>query len=56
MNKAKGLREVNNTNVEDELNFVVDQIKEITLRIGGRKCVMTTQIIELQKENDALAK
>jgi hypothetical protein len=47
MNKAKELREVSNTNVDDELSFVVDQLKEITLIIGGRKCAMTTQIIKL---------
>jgi CHAT domain-containing protein len=38
------------------MNFVVDQFKEIALRVGGRKCAMTAQIIELQKENDTLAK
>jgi hypothetical protein len=47
MNRAKELGDVNNINVNDELSFVVDQLKEITLRVGGRKCVMTTQIIKL---------
>ncbi len=47
MNKAKELREVSNTNVDDELSFVVDQLKHITFIIGGRKCAMTTQIIKL---------
>jgi hypothetical protein len=44
---------VNNTNVDDELSLVVDQLKEKAIRFRGRKCVMTTQIIELQKEKDA---
>jgi len=40
MNKEKGLRKVSNTNANDELSFVVDQLKEIVLRVGSRKCVM----------------
>jgi len=40
MNKTKGLKKVSKTNVDDELSFVVDQFKEITLRVGSRKCVM----------------
>jgi hypothetical protein len=47
---------VNNTNADDELNFVVDQFKEIAFKVKGRKCVMTTQITKLQKEKDALVK
>ncbi len=41
---------------DDELSFVVDQLKEIVLKVGSRKCVMIAQIIELHKENDTLAK
>jgi hypothetical protein len=40
MNKAKGLIRVSNTNADDELSFMVDQLKEIALRVGSRKCVM----------------
>ncbi len=47
---------MNKTHVDDELNFVVDQLKEITFRVGGKKCVLTTQIKKLKKEKDALAK
>jgi len=50
------LGEVNDTDADDELSFVVDQLKEIALRVGSRKCVMIAQIRELQKENDTLAK
>jgi hypothetical protein len=34
------LGEVGDTNIDDELSFVVDQFKEIALKVGGRKCVM----------------
>jgi hypothetical protein len=50
------LGEVSDTDADDELSFVVDQLKEIALKVGGRKCVMIAQITELQKENDTLAK
>jgi hypothetical protein len=43
-NKARGLGEVSDIDVDDELSFVVDQLKEIALRVGGRKCVMIAQI------------
>jgi hypothetical protein len=56
MNRAKELGEVSNIDAYDELNFVVDQFKEITLRVGARKCAMITQITKFQKEKDALAK
>jgi hypothetical protein len=42
MNKSKALEEVNNTNVVDGLGFVVDQLKEITLKVGDRRCTVTT--------------
>ncbi len=35
---------------------MVDQFKEIALRVGSRSCVMTTQIAKLQREKDVLAK
>ncbi len=38
---------MSDTDVDDELNFMVDQLKETTLRVGGRKCAMKAQIIEL---------
>jgi len=38
------LGEVSDIDVDDELSFVVDQLKEIALRVGGRKCVMIAQI------------
>lgn len=44
------------TNVDEELNSMVDQLKEITLRVGNRNCVMTTHIVELQRKKDVLAK
>jgi hypothetical protein len=47
---------MNNINVDDELSFVVDQLKVIAFRVGSMKCAMIAQIIELQKENKALAK
>jgi len=47
---------VNDIDADDELSFVVDQLKEIVLKVGSRKCVMIAQIIELHKENDTLAK
>jgi hypothetical protein len=47
---------VSDTDANNEWSFVVDQLKEIALRVGGRKCVMIAQITELQKENDTLAK
>jgi lactam utilization protein B len=50
------LGEVSDIDADDELSFVVDQLKEIVLKVGSRKCVMIAQIIELHKENDTLAK
>jgi hypothetical protein len=50
------LGKVNDINADDELSFVVDQLKEVALKVGGRKCAMTTQITKLQKENDTLGK
>jgi hypothetical protein len=47
MNRTKELREVSNTDVNDELSFLVDQFKEIILKVGSKKCVMIAQIIEL---------
>jgi hypothetical protein len=47
---------MNNTNVNEELSSMVDQLKEIALRVGSRSCVMMTQIAKLQREKDALAK
>jgi hypothetical protein len=35
------------TNADEELNFMVDQFKEITLRVGNRNCAMIAQIAEL---------
>jgi len=55
-NKTKELKEVNNINVNDGLSFVVDQLKEIALGVGDRRCAMTIQITKLQKEKNALAK
>jgi hypothetical protein len=50
------LEELNNTNDDEELSSMVDQFKEIALRVGSRSCVMTTQIAKLQREKDVLAK
>jgi hypothetical protein len=47
MNKTKELKEVNNINVNDGLSFVLDQLKEIVLKVGDRRCAMTTQITKL---------
>ncbi len=38
---------MSNINVNEELNFMVDQFKEIALRVGNRNCVMMTQIAQL---------
>ncbi len=38
---------MSDTDVDDELNFVMDQLKEIALKVGGRECDMTTQITKL---------
>jgi hypothetical protein len=38
---------MNNNNVDDELSFVMHQLKEIALRTKGRKCVMTIQNTKL---------
>jgi hypothetical protein len=35
---------------------MVDQLKEIALRVGNRNCAMITQIVELQRKKDVLAK
>lgn len=56
MNMAKELEEVSNTDANDGLNFVVDQLKEIALRVGDKGCAMMAQITELQKEKYALEK
>jgi hypothetical protein len=45
-----------NIDVDDGLGFVVDQFKEIALKVGDKRCTKTTQIMELQEEKDALAK
>jgi hypothetical protein len=47
---------MNNTNDDEELSSMVDQFKEIALRVGKISCVMKAQIAKLQKENDVLAK
>jgi len=47
---------MNNINVDEKLSFMVDQLKEIALRVGNKNCAMTAQIVELQKEKDTLAK
>ncbi len=44
------------TNVNDELSSMVHQFKEIALRVGNRNCAMTTQIAELQRKKDVLAR
>jgi hypothetical protein len=38
---------MSNTNDDEELNFMVDQLKEIALKVGSRSCAMTTQIAKL---------
>jgi hypothetical protein len=38
---------MNNTNVDEELSSMVDQFKEVTLKVGNINCVMTTHIVEL---------
>ncbi len=43
-NKTKKLGEMNNINVNEKLGFMVDQLKEIALRVGNRNCTMTTKI------------
>jgi hypothetical protein len=35
---------------------MVDQFKEIALRVGNRNYIMTTQITELQRKNNVLAR
>jgi hypothetical protein len=55
-NRTKQLGEMSNTNVDEELNFMVDQLKEIALKVGNRNCVMIAQIANLQREKDVLAK
>jgi hypothetical protein len=40
MKRTRGLGKVSDTNVDDELSFMVDQLKEIALKVGGRKCAM----------------
>jgi hypothetical protein len=35
---------------------MVDQLKEIALKVGNINCAMTTQIVELQRKKDVLAK
>jgi hypothetical protein len=47
---------MNNTNANEELSCMVDQFKEIALKVGNKNCVMTTQIAELQRKMDALAR
>jgi len=47
---------MNNTNVDEELSFMVDQLKEIALRIRNINCFMTTQIAKFQREKDDLTK
>jgi hypothetical protein len=47
---------MNNTNVDEELNSMVDQLKEIALRVGSRNCAMTTQFAKLKRKKDVLAK
>jgi hypothetical protein len=55
-NKTKKLGEMSNINVNEELSSMVHQFKEIALRVGNRNCAMTTQIAELQKKKDVLAR
>lgn len=43
---------MNNTNDDEELSSMVDQFKEIALRVGSRSCVMIAQVAKLQKEKD----
>jgi hypothetical protein len=47
---------MSNINVNEQLNSMVNQFKEIAQRVGNRNCAMTTQIVELQKKKDVLAK
>jgi hypothetical protein len=42
LNKTKQLGEMNTTNVNEELTFMVDQLKEIALIIGNKNCAMTS--------------
>jgi hypothetical protein len=37
---------MNNSNVDEELNFMVDQLKEIALKVGNMNCAIT-QIAKL---------
>jgi hypothetical protein len=50
------LEETSNIDDDEELNFMVDQLKEIALRVGSKNCSMTTQIVELHREKGVLAK
>jgi hypothetical protein len=47
LNKTKQLGKMSNINVDGELSSMVDQLKEITLRVGNRNCAMTAHIAEL---------
>lgn len=47
---------MSSTNVDEELSFMVDQLKEIALKVGNKNCVMTSQIAKVQKETDVLTK
>jgi hypothetical protein len=47
---------MNNINVDEKLSSMVDQLKEIALKVGNESCAMMAQIVELQKEKDTLAK
>ncbi len=47
---------MNNTNVDEELSSMIDQLKEVTLRVGNINCAMTAHIVELQRKKDVLAK
>lgn len=55
-NRTKQMGEMSNTNVDEKLNFMVNQLKEIALRVGNINCVMTAQIAKLQREKDVFAK
>jgi hypothetical protein len=47
LNRTKSLGDMSNTNVDEELNSTVDQLKEVTLRVGNINYAMMTHIAEL---------
>jgi hypothetical protein len=44
---TKQLGEMSNINIDDKLSSMVDQLKEIALRVGNKNYAMTAQIVEL---------